>query len=376
MKAQIKLGHIFGIEIGLHYSWVVIAALIIFSLAGYFREANPQWGSRTIWISAFIAGVLFFLSILAHELAHSVVARSRGLTVKSITLFALGGVAQIENEATEPNTEFWMGIVGPISSVVIGIIFLAMALLLGWTPMAATDTPSLAILVWLGYINISLAIFNMIPGFPMDGGRVLRAVIWWVTGSADRSTMAAARAGQIIAAGLIVFGIILLFTGGGFGGLWLALIGLFLHDAAKASYGQLEINELLRGAEVSAAMTRDCPTVDGQTNLQTFAEEFLLRTGHRFFIVVENGLVTGIITPHEVKTVEKTRWPYKLVSDVMRPLNQLRTVNPGTSMTEVLETMTRNDVNQLPVMSRGHLEGIISRGNVLEYLQTHMELNR
>ena len=376
MKAQIKLGRIFGIEIGLHYSWVVIAALIIFSLAGYFREANPQWGSRTIWISAFIAGVLFFLSIVVHELAHSVVARSRGLTVKSITLFALGGVAQIENEATEPNTEFWMGIVGPISSVVIGVIFLAMALLFGWTPMAATDTPSLAILVWLGYINISLAIFNMIPGFPMDGGRVLRAVIWWVTGSADRSTMAAARAGQLIAVGLIVFGIILLFTGGGFGGLWLALIGLFLHDAAKASYGQVEINELLRGAEVSDAMTRDCPTVDGQTNLQTFADEFLLRTGQRFFIVAENGLITGIITPHEVKTVEKTRWPYKLVSDVMRPLNQLRTVSPGTSMTEVLETMTRDDVNQLPVMSRGRLEGIISRGNVLEYLQTHMELNR
>ncbi|MEJ7863144.1 MAG: site-2 protease family protein [Pyrinomonadaceae bacterium] len=210
MEAQIKLGRIFGIQIGLHYSWLIIALLVAFSLGGHFQMMNPDWGAGVVWTTAIVTALLFFAAILVHELSHAAVARMRGLPVKSITLFALGGVAEIEREAADAKTEFWMGIVGPITSAVIGLICLALAFALGWTPaqgMMTAATPFLAMLVWLGYINISLAVFNMIPGFPLDGGRVLRAIIWWTTGDASRSTRIAARVGQFVAIGFIVWGI-------------------------------------------------------------------------------------------------------------------------------------------------------------------------
>ncbi len=223
MEAQIRLGRIFGVEIGLHYTWFLIALLITLSLAGQFRTANPEWGGGVIWTTAVLTGVLFFAAIIAHELSHAAVAKARGLPVKSITLFALGGVAQIEKDAADAKTEFWMGIAGPIASAVIGFLLLGIAFALGWTPMSGTmmstpDSPLLAMLVWLGYINITLAIFDMIPGFPLDGGRVLRAIIWWVTGKADRSTRIAARVGQAVALGFIALGLIRFFGGEGFGG--------------------------------------------------------------------------------------------------------------------------------------------------------------
>lgn len=380
MEAQIKLGRIFGVEIGLHYTWLVIALLITLSLAGHFQMVNPDWGRGVIWASAIVTGVLFFAAIIAHELSHAAVAKARGLPVRSITLFALGGVAQIEKEAADAKTEFWMGIVGPITSAVIGFVLLGIALALGWTPMSerpmsTPESPLLAMLVWLGYINITLAIFNMIPGFPLDGGRVLRAIIWWVTGKADRSTRIAAQVGQLVAFGFIALGLIRFFGGAGFGGLWIAFIGWFLLDAARASYAQVGIAESLRGVRVADVMETDCPVVDGRSNLQTVADEYLLRTGRRCFTVVEDGRVVGLITSHEIKQVERARWPYTTVDTAMRPLEQLRTVAPETPVTEALEVMGRDDLNQLPVVSDGRLAGIISRAHIVQLLQTRAELN-
>lgn len=382
MEAQIKLGRIFGIEIGLHYSWLVIAFLITLSLAEHFRTTNPQWGAGVIWASAIATGLLFFAAIIAHELAHSFVAKKRGLPVRSIILFALGGVSQIEKEAADPKTEFWMGIAGPIASAVIGFGLLGIALAAGWSTgsgaaMSTPDTPLLAMLVWLGYINISLAVFNMIPGFPLDGGRVLRAILWWVTGKADRSTRIAARTGQLVAYGFIALGLIRFFGGAGFGGLWIAFIGWFLLDAARASYVQVGVTEALRGLRVRDVMDSDsdCPTVDGRTNLQTLADQHILRTGRRCFMVVENGRIAGLITTHELKQADRARWPYTTVDSVMRPLEQIRTVGPDSSVVEALERMGREDVNQLPVVSDGRLEGIISRGHVLQLLQMRAQLN-
>jgi Zn-dependent protease/predicted transcriptional regulator len=375
MQMQIKLGRIFGIEIGLHISWFIIATLIMLSLRAHFYETNPDWGGLMIWLSATLTALLFFATLLAHEMSHSLVAKARGIPVRSIMLFALGGVSRIEKEASTAKTEFLIAIVGPLSSFLIGICFLVMALALGWTTPETPSTPLLAMLVWLGYINIALALFNLVPGFPLDGGRLLRALIWGITGNADRATRAAARVGQSVATGMILFGILILFMGGGFSGAWIAIIGWFLLDAAGASYAQVEINERLRGASVGDVMSPECATVDANTNLQTFVEEFLLRTGQHCFVVVENEEVAGIITTHEVKQVERALRPYKLVRDVMRPLNELRTVSPDTPLIEALETMGREDVSQMPVVSKGHLDGIISRGQVLQYLQTRMELN-
>lgn len=374
MHSQIRLGRIFGVEIGLHYSWIVIALLIVFSLAGYFRETNSQWGDGVVLITAVATGVLFFAAIVAHELAHSVVAKSRGLPVKSITLFALGGVAQIEKDAPDAKTEFWIAIIGPITSFVIGGILLALSLLAGWAPMETAKTPLLAMMVWLGYINIALGVFNLVPGFPLDGGRVLRAIAWWVTRDGVRATRIAARVGQTVALFFIITGVYRLFAGAGFAGLWMAIIGWFLLDAAGATYAQVEVNERLRGVRVGDIMDRHCPTVEGRTSLHSFVEEFLLRTGRRCFIVVENGSIAGIITAHEIKEIEPSLRPYKTVSDAMRPIHQLRTVTIDTPVREVLETMGSEDLNQLPVVSEGRLEGVISRGQVLRYLQTRMEL--
>lgn len=374
MRAQIKLGRIFGVEIGLHYSWLIIALLITLSLRGHFRVHNPEWGDTLSWEVAIITALLFFAAIVAHELSHAVVAKSRGLPVRSITLFALGGVAQIEKEPEDAKTEFWIGIVGPITSLVIGVICLGIAYALGWTPPAFPSRPLPAMLMWLGYINIMLAVFNMIPGFPLDGGRVLRAIIWWIGGDAKRATTIAARIGQVIAFGFIVLGLLQFFGGAGLGGLWIAFIGWFLLSASRESYAQVAINEHLRGVRVADVMSRDYPTVDGYSNLQTFVEEHLGRTGRRCFVVTLNGHAEGMITPNEVSRIERNRWPYTTVADVMRPLDQVRTVALDAPVTEALELMAREDLNQLPIVADGELAGFISRAHVLQLLQTRAEL--
>ena len=370
MRSQIKLGRIFGIEIGLHYSWFLIALLIVFSLSSEFHSSNPQWGDGVILSLAVATAILFFVSLLLHELAHSIVATSNGLPVKEITLFALGGVSQIEKNPTSARLEFWMAFVGPLTSAAIGGICLLAARAVGGAP----SDPWMAMLLWLGYINLSLAAFNLIPGYPLDGGRVLRAIIWWKTGDADRSTRAAAKAGQAVALAFIAFGIFRFFGGAGVGGLWIAFVGWFLLQAARESYVQVGLAHALEGARVADVMTRDCPMVDGWLNLQNFVEQELLRTGRRCFVVVEKGELTGLVTPHEIKQIDRAKWPFMTLHDVMRPIRDLRSVAPDASLKSALELMSRDDVNQLPVISNGHLEGMLSRAQLLTYLQTHADL--
>ncbi|HEV8428853.1 MAG TPA: site-2 protease family protein [Pyrinomonadaceae bacterium] len=375
MKAQIKLGRIFGVEIGLHYSWFIIALLITFSLVGHFEENNTRWSESLRWVVAIVTALLFFAAIVVHELSHAVVAKARGLPVRSITLFALGGVAQIEKEAADAKTEFWMGIIGPITSFVIGVICLAITVALGWKPPEFPQEPLPAMLMWLGYINIGLAIFNMIPGFPLDGGRVLRGIVWWITGNAQRATTIAARVGQIIAFAMILYGLLQVFRGAGISGLWVAFIGWFLLSASRESYAQMVLTEGLRGLRVADVMSRDYPVVDAYTNLQSFAEEQLMRTGRRFFVVMVNGHAEGIITPNEINSIPRNRWPYTTVGDVMRPLDATRTVGPNTSVSDALELMASQDLNQLPVVTENGLAGLISRSNILQLIQTRAQLH-
>ncbi len=372
MRSQIKLGSIFGIKIGLHYSWFLIAFLIAFSLYSQFHITNPEWGSGLILAVSILTAILFFISLLLHELAHSLVATANHLPVREITLFALGGVSQIEKNPVSAKTEFWMAFVGPLTSAVIGSICLGLARSFG---TQSTD-PWVAMLLWLGYINVTLAIFNLIPGYPLDGGRVLRAILWWTMGNADRATRAAAKAGQVVAYIFIAFGIYRFFLGGGLGGLWIVFIGWFLLQAARESYVQVGLARALQGIRVADVMSRDCTTVDGTSNVQNFVEHELLRTGRRCFMVVKNGEVEGLVTPHEVKEVERSKWPFTMLRDIMRPLGRLRSVTPDTPLATALETMSRDDLNQLPVVSSGHLEGVLSRAQVISYLQTHAELTR
>ncbi len=375
MRSQIKLGRVAGIQIGLHYSWFIIAILIAFSLAAHFHDVRPGWGEGVSWTAAIVTSVLFFVTLLLHELAHSVVAKSRGLKVREITLFALGGVSQIESEAPDAKSEFWIGIVGPLTSLVIGVICLAIARLLSPTPSAESGSPVTAVLFWLGSINIALAAFNMIPGYPLDGGRVLRSVAWWITGKMDRATRIASRVGQGVAFLFILYGLYRFFVGENFGGLWLAFIGWFLLDASRSSYVQVELMEGLRGRRVAELMERDCASVDGYLSMRDFVDEYLLHSASRCFLVVQGQQPVGIITPVETRKVPRDTWEQTSVQSVMRPLSQLPTVGPDTPAIKALELMGRNNIAQLAVVSDGKLQGIFSQTQVLRFLQLHTGLH-
>jgi Zn-dependent protease/predicted transcriptional regulator len=374
MRSNIKLGTISGIEIGLHYSWFIIAALIAFSLSEHFRQVNPSWGPGLIWIAALLTAALFFVTLLLHELAHSLVAQARGLKVRAITLFALGGVSQIQDDATDAKTEFWVAIAGPIASLIIGFGSLGIALGLGWQRSTEPQTEVTGVLVWLWYINIALAVFNMIPGFPLDGGRVLRAIVWAATKNADRSTRIAARVGQFVAFLFILDGIWQFFSGVGFGGLWIAFIGWFLMDAAKASDAEVEITAALRGLRVSEVMSRDCAIVSPRMSLQEFVNTYLLRAGERCFAVEDHGHFVGLITPRDVGGIPRDRWDKTTVREAMRPLQELHVITPDTPVLDALKLVTSKDVNQLPVVANGTLQGVISRSQLVQLLQVRSEL--
>ncbi len=368
MRGHIRLGRVAGVEISLHYTWFVIAALITLSLVAQFHVANPEWSTAVVWTAAVVTGLLFFVAILLHELAHSLVAKAQGLPVRSITLFALGGVSQIEREAMTAGGEFRMAIAGPIASAAVGLVCMGVAAQVGWSPSGQAPGPLAAVLGWLGYINLGLAVFNMIPGFPLDGGRVLRAIVWRATGDEDRSTRIAARIGQVVAFIFIFWGLFRFTTGASAGGLWLAFIGWFLLDAAQASYAQSELMSKLRNVHVGDVMARNCATVDAQESLQDFVEQ-LGRGGQRCFLVVENGTIAGLITPTDVRQVPRDRWPVTPAGAVMRPLERLHAVSPETPAVEGLKLMTEEDVNQLPVVADGHVEGVVSRNQIIDVVR-------
>jgi Zn-dependent protease/predicted transcriptional regulator len=375
MQAQIKLGRVFGISIGLHYSWIIIAILIVFSLSQQFAAVHRDWSEGVVWGTAILTAVLFFVCILLHELGHSVVAQSRGIRVPSIVLFALGGVSQMERESPDAKTEFWMALAGPLVSFALGLVCLGLAHTMGWVgPSSPVGSPLVAMLAWLGYINLTLGLFNLIPAYPLDGGRVFRAAAWWGTHSIERATRIASTVGQVFAFLFILAGLWQFFRGQGFGGLWIAFIGWFLLDAARSSRVQVEIMHALGGVKVRDVMEHNCAIVDATTNLQTLVDEHLLRTGQRCFMVQRDGYLAGLITPGDISRIERRMWPLTTVEQAMRPVAQLRVVSPETPVVQALETMARENINQLPVASNGHLEGVLSRGHLLEILRTRAEL--
>jgi len=372
MRSNIKLGKIFGIEVGLNYSWFLIAALMALSLGQHFRQTNRDWSTSEIWIAAFLTAALFFVTLLLHELAHSLVAKKRGLKVTEITLFALGGVSQIEDDATDAKTEFLVAIAGPVASVFIGFGCLGMAQGLGWQHATEPTTAVSAVLVWLGYINISLAIFNMIPAFPLDGGRVLRSIIWTFSKDEPRSTRIAARVGEAIAVLFILDGIWRYFSGAGFGGLWIAFTGWFLLDAAKASYAQGKRKTTaaaIRGIRVADLMSQGCVAVDGAISLREFVDAYLLRMAQRCFAVKDHGHLAGMISRSDVAAIPSELWHTTTVRAAMHPIDDLHTVTPDTSVLDALKLMLRGNVSQLPVVANGDVEGVLFRSQLAQLLK-------
>jgi Zn-dependent protease len=377
MRGNIRLGRLAGIEVALHYSWFLIALLLTLSLGASFGSKQGGFSARPllVWSVAALTGVLFFGTLVLHELAHALAARAARLPVRSITLFALGGVSHIQGEPDRPRTELWIGIVGPLTSLVIGLACLGLARALGWTATAPAQTPLTVVLVWLGTVNLLLAAFNMLPGYPLDGGRVLRAALWKLTGSRRRATRIAASVGQAVAIGLIALGVVQFFTAAGVAGLWLAFIGWFLLAAASASSHAVDVYEFLGGVSVGEVMSREYASVDGQLSQRTLVDEELMRNGRRFF-VVENvdGRAAGLVTPREVTSVPRREWPNTRVADVMKPLESLRSVAPRDSLGESLDLMSREEVHQLPVVEDARLAGVLTRGDILRVLRTRREL--
>jgi len=364
MQSQIRIGRIFGIRIGIHYSWFIIALLIVLSLTGQFRQMNAGWTGESIFLMAVITGVLFFVTLLLHELAHSLVIKSYGVPVREITLFALGGVSQILGNPPSAISEFLMAFVGPLTSACIG------AICLGIAHSLAAVTPVYAMLSWLGYINLGLAVFNLVPTYPLDGGRVLRALLWWGTGDASKATRWAARTGQVAGVILIALGLVEYFTQAVFSGLWLAFLGWFIVQAASESNVEAGLRQALRGVAVGDVITPECRVVAENMNLDHFIQYELIPTGaHCFIIVDDQGQVIGLVTPRDLRHVERSQWAHTPLTAIMRPFPKLKTVTPDTPLITALEMMAANDVNQLPVVSKTGFGGVISRGQLMQYLQ-------
>jgi len=370
LRSSIQIAKIGGIAINIHVSWILIFILVTWTLAGsYFPLNYPDWSLPLYWMVGLATSVLFFVSVLLHELAHSFVARARGLPVRDITLFLFGGVSQIGEEPQTPGTEFVMALVGPLTSIVLGALFGAV-----WFLARGTNEPLAALGSYLAFINVILGFFNMIPGFPLDGGRVLRSILWQATGNLMRATRWASLVGQAVAYLFILWGIWQIFTGNWVGGLWIAFIGWFLDNAASNSYRQLTVRNLLAGHIVSEVMSRECPEVNADLTIDRLVSEHMLRTATRCFPVVEAGQLRGLLTLHNIKGVPQDRWATTTVEQVMTPLQNLKRVRPDAELWTAMQNMTEEGVNQLPVMDDGQLLGMLGRDNILSFITIKGEL--
>ena len=369
MKATFRLGKIFGIQIGVHYSWLFIFILITWSLAAsYYPAVYPDFSTATNWILGALSGLMLFASVLVHELGHSVVAQRRGIPVKSITLFIFGGAASITKEADTPGAEFSMAITGPATSFVLAGIFW----LIYFVVSDASQVVG-AIALYLAQINAILGVFNMVPGFPLDGGRVFRSILWAVTKDFRRATRIATGTGQGFAYFLIVGGIGVAFLFGFLGGLWLALIGWFLANAASASYRQTVITELLREGRVKDIMATDFRSVPPDLSLQQALHDYIMQYNQRALPVVRGQKLEGLVTMTDIKKKPREQWSSVLVSEVMTGAGELKTVGPEDGLNTVIQLMESGDLNQLPVISGQKLVGLVSRSDLIRYLKFQQE---
>ena len=370
MEASLRLGRLFGIPLELSYTWFFVFAMVTLSLAMYYFPTHyPLWSPATYWLVGLATSVLFFASVVAHELAHSLVARASGIPVRSITLFIFGGVASIAREARKPADELVMALVGPLMSVALAAFFGAL-----WLLTRGISQPLAALARYLGWINLSLALFNLIPGFPLDGGRVLRSLLWAWHGDFRQATRIVSLAGQGLAYLFILTGIWQIFKGNWSGGLWIAFIGWFLDNAAQTSYRQVALRSLLDGHTVREVMTRECYPLPPEITLEKVINEYLLGTGRRCFPVVDQGHLRGLMTLHNIKRIPREHWPVTTVEVAMTPLAELRAIGPDVELWSALQEMTEEGVNQLPVVEEGQLLGMLGRDNILTFLRTKAEL--
>ncbi len=363
----IRIGRIFGISIYLHPSWFLIFALITLSLRTQFTAQHPSWSPAQHWMLGVITSLLFFGSVMFHELSHSLVAKHYKIPVASITLFVFGGLARIGREPSSARQEFNIAIAGPISSFFLSAVFYFVGRYSGNLEMVGATSR------WLAEINFILAAFNLAPGFPLDGGRVLRSIAWRITDDFSKAARIASRTGQLFAYVMIFAGIWIALQGNWFGGLWWVFIGWFLLSAAQESYAQVAIRNTLAGVNAADIMSQDVPTMPRDLSLENYVHE-VLRTGRRCHIVTGKGAPVGLVTFHAAQGIPRDEWPNTSIQAAMRPMDKIKWAAPSEPVLSVLERMQAEDINQMPVLEDGRVVGMIARDSILRVLQARLQV--
>jgi Zn-dependent protease len=372
MGQSIRIGRIFGIQIGLHPSWFVIFLIVTYTMAaGQLPHVYPTWAPALYWVIGGAISLLFFGSVLAHELSHALVARRFGFKVRDITLFIFGGAATLEGDPKRPRDEALFAAAGPLMSLLLGAVLVAIDFVIG--------QPQLDALVgWLGFINITLGLFNLIPGFPMDGGRILHAILWKVRGDRNAATRNAAGIGRLFGYLLIAAGVFVIFqTSNLFNGVWLALIGWFLSNAAESTIAQLSVEHALRGIKVREVMEGDPPSITPNESVADLVNERLIRGGGRSFLVRhDDGGLAGIVTLSDVRGMPRENWEGARVTDIMTRYADLATIAPDAELEAALKLLQEREVNQLPVVTDGGrtVVGLLTRAGILRLIEARMRL--
>jgi Zn-dependent protease len=367
-----RIGSIFGFEIRIDLSWFIILFLIIWSFSvAVFPQALPGLTTTTYLIMGISGALVFFASLLAHELSHSLVAKAKGIEVEGITLFVFGGIARTKSEATSPGDEFQIAGVGPLASFVIAALLWGSARV--WTIAGGGEEVAI-VLDYLGFLNLVLAVFNLLPGFPLDGGRVFRSIVWKVTGSLDRATKVATTGGRWLGWVLIGLGILQVFQGLTMPGLWMVFIGWFLRNAAESSYQQHRIRDVLAGVRADQTMSPSPQTVPADATLQRMMDEVFMRSRYVAFPVVDGAETIGLVTLHQLREVPREKWADTTVRDMMLPLDPSLVVAPEENMMVVMDRLRSSAAGRVVVMQDGRLVGIITARDVTHWLERARQL--
>lgn len=370
MDGTIRIGRLLGFDINVHWSWIFIFFLVTWTFAqGVLNHFYPEWPDTRRWVVGAGISLVFFLSILLHEMSHSIMARRYGIPVSSITLFVFGGVSNLGREPASAGQEFWVAIVGPLTSFAVAALFAA-----GFVVLTPVDEGAAGVSANLAVINFAIGVFNLVPGFPLDGGRVLRSVFWARNRNLLNATRVASRVGTGVAYGIMALGVASFFFLSPLSGIWLFLIGNFLRSASAASYQQLFVDTVLRGVPASAVARQDYVAVPPDMRLSELVETHVLAGHGRAFPVMAGSELLGLVTLTDLKEVPREQWATTTVYRAMTPFAKLRTVGVRDDMTRVLGQMASGDINQVPLVDGRLLVGMIYRSDVIRYIQVREEI--
>ncbi|HTR60978.1 MAG TPA: site-2 protease family protein [Candidatus Binataceae bacterium] len=368
----IRLVKIAGIQVDIDYSWLIIFGLVLWSLAsGYFPQAYPGHTRAQYWIVGLVATLFFFSSVLFHELCHAFMGNRLGENIDRITLFIFGGMAHLTGEPKNADDEFKIAVVGPLSSLALGLVFWLVA---GALSGAGAVTLWAAVFRYLAYLNVALAVFNLLPGYPLDGGRLLRAVLWKRWGSIERATARAADWGNTIAWGLMLMGVLEIFGGALIGGLWLIFIGLFLRGAAAGGYQGTMVEQMLQRVRVGDIMTPDPITLDSGISVSDAVENYFLRLGHGGFPVATEGRVVGMLTLSMVSKCPVEERAGKKAGDLMRPLDASIEISPSATALAAMHQMNDSTSRRLVVLDNGKFVGLVTLTGITRFVQIKSQL--